>query len=92
MMRFQLAPGVSTEEFLKVDKALQAEFAYQQPGLLRRTTAHDHDGNWIVIDLWRSESDSDACSRRWDDDELAQRFADLMDKSSTRIERYQALD
>jgi hypothetical protein len=92
MMRFRLAPGVTTEEFLKADKALQSDFAYQQPGLLRRTTAVDDEGNWIVIDLWRSQADSDACSQRWDDDEVAQRLADLMDKGSTRIERYKTLD
>jgi hypothetical protein len=39
-MTFRLRPGVDEAEFLGVDKRLQSEFAYQQPGLVRRTTGH----------------------------------------------------
>jgi hypothetical protein len=92
MMRFKLAPGASAEDFLRADKALQEGFAYRQPGLLRRTTARDDEGHWIVVDVWRSQSDSDACSSRWDADPIAQSFMDLLDKSSIRVERYSTLD
>jgi hypothetical protein len=37
--RFRLRPGVSPAEFAAADARLQTEFAYQQPGLLRRTAA-----------------------------------------------------
>jgi hypothetical protein len=71
---------------------VQAEFAYQQPGLLRRTTARGHDGDWIVIDVWRSGTDADACDERWGRDPVAAAFMALVDESSVRTERYATLD
>jgi hypothetical protein len=62
IMRFRLAPGRDEAEFIAADRRLQQEFAYQQPGLVRRTTARGADGDWVVIDLWRSAADADACA------------------------------
>jgi len=87
-MRFRLADGVEESAFLAADKELQEEFAYRQPGLLRRTTAKGDDGRWIVIDLWRSAADADACEARWDADPVAERFMRLVEPSSLDTERY----
>ena len=91
-MRFRLPPGADREAFLAADRRVQQEFAYQQPGLLRRTTARGEDGGWIVIDLWRSPADADACDARWDHDPVPQGFMALLDRSSVTVERYQELD
>jgi hypothetical protein len=92
IMRFRLGVGTAEEEFLAADRRLQEEFASHQPGLLRRTTARGEDGIWIVIDLWRSPADADACDRRWDGDPVAQAFMALLDRSSVRSDRYHPLD
>src|SRR5438309_4461930 len=67
-MSFRLAPGTDEQAFLGADGRVQTEFAYRQPGLLRRTTAHTGDGEWIVIDVWQSAAEADACNERWDTD------------------------
>ena len=77
-MRFRLAPGGDEATFIAADRRLQQEFAYQQPGLLRRTTARGADG-WVVIDLWRSAADADACAARWDSDPVVAAFMALVD-------------
>lgn len=92
IMRFRLAASVREEDFLRADRAVQEDFAYHQPGLMRRTTTRDADGNWIVVDLWRSDADADGCAARWDDDPVAQRFMKLLDPASTSVERYAQLD
>jgi hypothetical protein len=91
ILRFRLAAGTDEATFLAADRQVQQEFAYQQPGLLRRTTARSEDGGWIVIDLWRSAADADACDFRWERDPVAQAFMDLLDRSSVAVERYQEL-
>jgi hypothetical protein len=90
-MHFRLAPSVQDNEFLAADRRLQADFAYQQPGLLRRTTARSTDGEWIVIDHWRSAADADACAERWDHDSIAQTFMSLVDKTSVRVQRFSTI-
>ena len=59
-MTFALRPDADEAAFLAADRRVQVEFAYHQPGLVRRTTARDSAGGWIVIDLWRSADDVDA--------------------------------
>jgi hypothetical protein len=94
-MTFRLLDGADEAAFLAVDKRLQSDFAYQQPGLVRRTTARgtgDRAGEWIVIDLWRSAEDADACAARWDDDPLAQELMSFVDTASVEVRRYADLD
>lgn len=91
-MKFRLALGGDEASFIAADRRLQEEFANRQPGLLSRTTARGEDGRWIVIDLWRSAADADACDARWERDEVTQAFMALVDRPSVTTERYQQLD
>jgi hypothetical protein len=91
IMRFRPRPGVEEADLLRADRSVQEDFAYQQPGLVRRTTAKSAEG-WIVIDLWRSAADADAAGARWDRDPVAQAFMGLIDRASVETERYDELD
>ena len=91
-MRFRLRADADEQAFRHADARLQAEFAYRQPGLVRRTTAKGAEGDWIVIDLWRSAADADACAARWDGDPVVAAFTALVDAGSVRTERYRELD
>ena len=94
-MTFRLVDGADEAAFMAVDKRLQSDFAYQQPGLVRRTTARgsgDHAGEWIVIDLWRSAEDADVCAAKWDQDALAQELMSFVDAASVEVRRYTDLD
>jgi hypothetical protein len=51
---FRLINGVSEDEFKSVDTQFQEDFAYQQKGMLRRTTAKSDDDTWLVITFWDS--------------------------------------
>ncbi len=92
LMRFRLAAGADADAFLEADKRLQSDFAYRQPGLLRRTTARGADGGFIVIDLWRSGADADACDARWDGDPVVAAFMAFVDRDSVSTERYTDFD
>ena len=87
-MQFRLLPGSRDTDFLAVDQRLQTEFAYQQPGLLRRTTARSKDGEWLVTDYWRSDHDADACAEQWEHNEIAHSFMDFIERSSVRVQRF----
>jgi hypothetical protein len=94
-MTFRLKDGADEAAFLALDKRVQTEFAYQQPGLVRRTTARGTgktSGEWIVVDLWRSDEDADACAARWDTDDLVQELLAFVDASTIDVRRYADLD
>ena len=88
ILAFNLVDGSDEEAFVLADKRVQAEFAYQQPGLLRRTTARSAGGGWMVIDLWRSEEDADAADARWAADPATAEFMSFVDRSTMRSARY----
>jgi len=93
-MTFRLRDGADQEAFLAVDKRLQSEFAYQQPGIIRRTIARGtgaHAGELIVVDLWWDAELADACARRWETDALAQEFMSFVDRESVDVRRYEDL-
>jgi hypothetical protein len=92
ILNFLLASGVGEDVFIAADKRVQVEFAYQQPGLMRRTTAQAADGEWMVVDLWRSAEDADACEEKWDLAPVCQEFMDLLDRTTARSRRYFELD
>jgi hypothetical protein len=92
IMSFHLAAGADEEAFLAADRLVQSDFAYHQPGLLRRTTARGADGSWIVIDLWRSEGDADTTAARWGADAPTSTFMSFIDPATVRTERYTTLD
>jgi len=54
---FRLKAGTTVDEFVAINAAYQTEFAYQQPGLRRRTVAPGLDGEWLVLTVWDSKSD-----------------------------------
>lgn len=88
ILEFNLVEGADEEAFVLADKRVQAEFAYQQPGLMRRTTARGDDGNWMVIDLWRSADDADAAEAKWADAGAAAEFMAFVDRATISSKRY----
>jgi hypothetical protein len=92
IMRFRLAPGTDHQAFLAADRRVQTEFAYRQPGLLRRTVARAEDGEWVVIDLWRAGGDAERCSSAWEGDPATGAFMALVDPASVAVSRYETLD
>jgi hypothetical protein len=91
-MTFALRAGTDDATFLAVDRRVQTGFAYQQPGLVRRTTARGAEGQWIVVDLWSSASDADAMGTRWETDALAAEFMACVDAETVQVRRYTTLD
>jgi hypothetical protein len=89
---FRLTSDADEPQFRKADRKVQVEFAYHQPGLLRRTTAHSTDGGWMVIEIWRSEREADACLRKRPAEVATAGFLSSIDPTTLRTTRYSTLD
>jgi hypothetical protein len=74
------------------DARMQTGFAYQQPGLLRRTTARDDAGRWCVVTLWASYDDATAADAAAETDSVAHDFWSCVATTSVSVERYTLLD
>jgi len=92
MLVFSLVDGADEAAFVACDKRVQSDFAYQQPGLLRRTTTRGKGGSWAVFDYWASEEAADEADARWGSDPVAQEFMSFVDRSTMRSARFFELD
>jgi hypothetical protein len=77
--------------FLALDQQIQTEFAYQQAGLSRRSTARSEDGEWIVITLWASAGAADGAALAWQTHPLHAEFARLTATKTMTEKRYESL-
>ena len=59
---------------------------------MRRTTAQASDGEWVVIDIWYSEGDADACDQRWGHDPVTAAFMAFVDPATVRTRRYLTIE
>jgi len=73
------------------DERLQTDFAYQQPGLRRRTTARDDDGRWCIVSLWSSYDEAAAAEVAARTNEVAREFWSMVDAGSVSVQRFTLL-
>jgi hypothetical protein len=88
---FTLAGSADVEAMRAADAQMQTDFAYQQPGLARRTTARDDDGRWCVLSLWATAEDASAADAAARTDVVAQHFWSLVDPGSVSVQRFTLL-
>ena len=92
IMRFHLREEADGLAFEAADRRLQTEFAYRQPGMLRRTVGRAPDGEWIVVDLWRTGEDADRAALAWECDPVTAEFMAFVDAGTVSVARFDTLD
>jgi hypothetical protein len=92
ILRLFLRDGVDEGAWLACDGRVQTDFAYQQPGLLRRTAARGEAGRWAIITQWRSADDANAARARWDGDPLMAEWLGMVDVDTLSTERFEPLE
>ena len=88
---FTLAASADVDAMRSADARMQTDFAYQQPGLARRTTARDDDGRWCVVSLWTSREAALAAEDAAKTHQVAQDFWSLVDPASVSVQRFTLL-
>jgi hypothetical protein len=81
---YRLAAGVDDATFVAADAAVQTGFAYQQPGILRRTTARSDDGTWVTITSWGSRERASAAESAAADAPEVAAWLGLVDRPSVQ--------
>jgi hypothetical protein len=89
-LTFRLMPGADEKAFIEADARLQTEFLYMQPGIVRRTTACNADGEWAIVTFWGSQADAEKSSVI--DDPASDAFWALVDPSTVQRKIYESLD
>ena len=74
--------------FLAADALVQAEFSYQQPGIVRRTIASADDGKWLIQTIWDNEDAAVAATEAFYASNLGNDFVALIDVDTIDLQNY----
>ncbi len=88
IMTFRLQPDVVDEVFIAADAVVQAEFSYQQPGIVRRTIARATDGTWLISTIWASDDDAQAAHEAFAASDLGSDFLALIDEATIEVRSF----
>jgi hypothetical protein len=88
ILTFRLAPGVDTDTFRAIDERIQVEFAYQQPGFVRRTLGRHDDGRWLALTIWADAESALAAQNVFDETDLGREFGALV--TDVVVERFRS--
>ena len=86
ILTFRLASGVDTDTFRAIDERIQVEFAYQQPGFVRRTLGRHDDGRWLALTIWADAESALAAQNVFAETDLGREFAALV--TDVVVERF----
>jgi len=90
ILTFRLGPGVDVETFREIDQRMQVDFAYQQPGLRRRTLGRHDDGRWLVLTIWADSESAMSAQRAFDESDVAAEFIGVV--TDVVVERFHGAD
>lgn len=90
VVTLKIKPGISFEEFKKIDKAVEEQHVSKQPGFISRESAAGQNQEWLVIVHWKSVEDADASMNSFSSAPAADNFMQSIDSSSMKMTRYQA--
>lgn len=88
VVRFKLATGVSPQDFLLLDRAVEHQHVAKQPGFLRRESASTSGGEWLVIVHWASAADADASMTSFASAPAAAAFMKGLDAGTMTMQRF----
>lgn len=91
LLTFRLLADADETEFVAADAIVQTDFAYQQPGLVRRTLARDADGAWLALSVWFDDATADAAWAARATSPAIATAESFIDASSNQRARYEDL-
>ena len=87
---FELFPDVDALGYQALDDRIQADFSYQQPGIVRRTLARS-DTEWLVETWWESHDQAIVAAERFTDHPLFAAHTSMVDQQSIRVSHYETV-
>ena len=91
LLTFRVRPGVEEAEVRAREARAYEEFAMQQPGIIRRTTARGADGEWLVLHLWADHAAAEAAEAAAAAHPATAALHELAEPGSLATRRYEDL-
>ena len=84
---FNLKTTASQKAFNALDAEVEANFTSKQPGFIKRESARDENGNYLVLVYWNTEADAEASMSKFMADPSVADYAGMIEGESMKMNR-----
>ena len=86
---FKLNATADAAVFNELDAKIEGIFTSKQPGFIKRQSAVDENGAYVVLVYWSSVADAEASMQKFMKDASVADYASMIDGESMQMARYQ---
>ncbi len=85
---FNINPNANPMAFAKRDTEVESDFTSKQPGFIKRQSAVDDKGNYVVVVYWKNVADAAASMNKFMTDASVADYAKMIDGPTMKMSRY----
>ena len=85
---FRIKTTANASTFHMLDSEVESKFTSQQPGFIKRQSAVNEQGEYVVLVYWNSLEEADASMNKFMGDESVANYASTIDGASMEMARY----
>lgn len=85
---FHIKTTANAQVFSELDAQVETNFTSKQPGFIKRQSAVDENGNYLVIVYWETAADAQASMDTFMADTSVADYASMIEGSSMKMNRY----
>ncbi|MDC7998309.1 nuclear transport factor 2 family protein [Gilvibacter sediminis] len=86
---FKINDTADLEAFIALDETVEDTFTSKQPGFLKRQSALNEEGQFVVLVYWESEAEAAASMDKFMNDTSVADYASMIDGRTINMARYQ---
>lgn len=85
---FRIKTTANTSIFSKLDSEVETKFTSKQPGYIKRQSAVNEQGEYLVLVYWNTSEDAEASMNKFMHDESVMQYASMIDGATMKMARY----
>lgn len=85
---FKINANVDMAAFQKRDATIEKDFTSKQPGFLKRLSAVNDAGEYVVVVYWKSMAEAEASMGKFMKDQSVADYASMINGSTMSMNRY----
>ncbi len=85
---FKINANVDMAAFQKRDATIEKDFTSKQPGFLKRLSAVNDAGEYVVVVYWKSMAEAEASMGKFMKDQSVADYAGMINGSTMKMNRY----
>ncbi|MEL7146204.1 MAG: hypothetical protein AAFO69_07535, partial [Bacteroidota bacterium] len=85
---FNIKTTTNASTFHKLDGEVEARFTSKQPGFMKRQSAVNEQGEYVVLVYWNTIEQAEASMNKFMSDESVASYASMIDGATMNMSRY----